>query len=592
MSARRSWAALVALPPRASEARPLIEHILAQVAAAGADELWVLWSQPPGASPWELCLPAGARRLTSDRPHQLSERARLVNRALPRVSSHWVCVLDAFTWLDFGRVGHALERCRGAAIGLVDELVWLDREETRRFVTSGAWPESPATRAKPVVPGKACYAVEREVLLALGGLSEAFVGPADEGVELFRRLKAFFGGIEQQHARGLSLWAPRSKPDRAARSDNLALGKRLAQAIADDPSHYLAHRLETSLPPQADVLRALVIDRAQRAAFRVTDPTPPVVRPRTLAGSIWGITALFNPAGFRSRRENFAAFREGLRAQGLPLLVVELALGQARHEVGPDDAERVIQLRGGDVMWQKERLLNVAVQALPPGCDKVVWLDADVLFERGDWVRACAALLERYVVVQPFARGVRLLAGELRRDPAALPVGAGDGEILHGMAWGVAAKGYGSLTRYLEHGHSGYAWAARRELLSTHGLYDRNIVGNADLNMARAMFAGDRYLALERLSPKARAHLCAWAERFHRDVQGSVGWLDGAVFHLWHGDRGDRRYIDRLALLREHDYDPEHDLAIEPGGALAWARHDPVLVQAMRAYFERRREDR
>ncbi len=562
---------MIALPPRAHETRALVELILADVASAGADEIRVLEN-------------GGAR--------QTSQRAELVNRALPSLSSRWVCVLDPFTWLDFGCAALALERSSHVAVQLVGSLARLDRDETARFVTSRVAPEGIAARATPVQLGKASYAVEREVLLALGGLSEAFSGQADEGVELFKRVKAYFRGVTQLEQRGLSLWAKRSEADRAARGDNLALGKRLAQAITDGPDRYLTERLETSLPPKPAALRALVIERGQREAFSVTSHTPPPARPQRLPGSLWGITALFNPAGFRSRLHNFVAFRDRLRAQGLPLLAVELSLGEAKHQLGADDADRVVLARGGDVMWQKERLLNLALRALPPECDKVVWLDADVLFEREDWVHACAAELERFSIVQPFSRSVRLLAGQRRADPSMLPVGAGDGELLHGMAWGVEAKGHGALGRYLEHGHSGYAWAARRELLEKHGLYDRNILGNADLNMAHAMYGGARHLKLERLSPKARAHLSAWAERFYGDVSGSVSSLEGTVFHLWHGERDDRRYIDRLALLQEHDFDPDLDLAEGDSGALVWASHKPALHQAMREYFARRQEDR
>ena len=36
-------------------------------------------------------------------------------------------------------------------------------------------------------------------------------------------------------------------------------------------------------------------------------------------------------------------------------------------------------------MWQKERLLNLAVAALPPGCTKVAGLDSDLVFRPRDW---------------------------------------------------------------------------------------------------------------------------------------------------------------------------------------------------------------
>jgi hypothetical protein len=51
--------------------------------------------------------------------------------------------------------------------------------------------------------------------------------------------------------------------------------------------------------------------------------------PTTLPGELWGIVSLFNPAGYRNKLENFMIFSRKVRRQGLPLLVVECAFGDA-----------------------------------------------------------------------------------------------------------------------------------------------------------------------------------------------------------------------------------------------------------------------
>jgi hypothetical protein len=47
-----------------------------------------------------------------------------------------------------------------------------------------------------------------------------------------------------------------------------------------------------------------------------------------------------------------------------------------------------------NVLWQKERLLNLALQRLPEHCTKVVWLDADTFFTNPNWVRATRRLVQ------------------------------------------------------------------------------------------------------------------------------------------------------------------------------------------------------
>jgi hypothetical protein len=90
---------------------------------------------------------------------------------------------------------------------------------------------------------------------------------------------------------------------------------------------------------------------------------------------LWAITSYFNPAGYGRRLANYRTFASQL---GVPLVTVELAFGGA-FELCKDDADTVVQLRGGDVMWQKERLLNVALQSLPPHCKKVLAIDCDIV---------------------------------------------------------------------------------------------------------------------------------------------------------------------------------------------------------------------
>src|SRR5262245_41532024 len=105
---------------------------------------------------------------------------------------------------------------------------------------------------------------------------------------------------------------------------------------------------------------------------------PPADAPQGL----WAITSYFNAMGYRTRRTNYRTFWRHLT--GVPLLTMELG-HEGRYELGPEDATVLVQTPSRDVLWQKERLLNRALEALPGDCHTVVWLDSDILFERTDW---------------------------------------------------------------------------------------------------------------------------------------------------------------------------------------------------------------
>ena len=326
------------------------------------------------------------------------------------------------------------------------------------------------------------------------------------------------------------------------------------------------------------------------SAFTREGARAPRRRPQALGGSLWAVTTFYNPARYRTKKANYDRFRAGLAAAGVPLLTVELAFGDEPFELRPDAADRVVQLRGGDVLWQKERLLNLGLEHLPDDCDAVAWLDADVLFARADWARETRRQLRDHVVVQPFSHCVRLPRGAERCEPATLPFGGGEGQLFYGIAWGVHAKGLDGLAHYTRHGHTGFAWAARRTLLETHGLYEANLLGNADTDIAHAMFGNSDYWGLAKLGDRGRAHVRRWAKPFAADVDGSVAFVDGVVTHLWHGSTEHRLYDRRLDVL--HGFDPDRDLVRDESGLLAFSADAPAELRAWaRDYFASRRED-
>jgi hypothetical protein len=74
----------------------------------------------------------------------------------------------------------------------------------------------------------------------------------------------------------------------------------------------------------------------------------------------------------------------------------------------------ILRLRVSDIMWRKERLLNLAMATLPRACTKITWLDCGLLFVGLSWFECRAAALEDLSVPQPFETGVPLLPGQIQ----------------------------------------------------------------------------------------------------------------------------------------------------------------------------------
>ena len=300
---------------------------------------------------------------------------------------------------------------------------------------------------------------------------------------------------------------------------------------------------------------------------------------------LWIVTSYFDPVGYHSRRRNYDAFQAPIVAGGLHCLTIECAFGDDAFTLTPSPG--VVRVRSKHVMWQKERLLNLAIRALPTECTKVAWVDCDTLFTNPAWAVATSRLLESVSVVQPYETALRL--------PRAWTAGGDHADAMPGFA-ATQANDPESLRsgHYRRHGETGLAWAARRSALEPDGLYDACIIGGGDHVMAHAMCGDWDSVCIDRLiglaAPQAD-HLRQWGERFSRRVRRTVGHVPGAAVHLWHGERADRRYSSRHKELAAFGFDPQRDLRAGASGCWEWASAKPQMHAWAAEYFAERRED-
>jgi hypothetical protein len=315
----------------------------------------------------------------------------------------------------------------------------------------------------------------------------------------------------------------------------------------------------------------------------------------TFRESFWIVTSYYNPAGYRSRRENYHHFRRHAQA---PLLAVELA-APGRFELSPADADRLVQVEGTDVMWQKERLINLALDHLPPECTELAWVDCDVIFASDAWVEDTRRALREFPLVQCFTRMRYLpreadlaaplgeqafyarpsLAARLRQgddvfapDSASFTTG-----VRQGVHWGHAA---------------GVAWSMRRDRLMKVRLYDAMIVGGGDGAFVQAAL-GEPHRAAQmfRYGAAHAEHYAQWAAQLGGLAKDGIGVVDGDVYHLWHGSLRDRRYHLRHGILRQFGFDPRADIAVAESGCWRWSSEKPALHRAVAEFFAKRRED-
>lgn len=312
----------------------------------------------------------------------------------------------------------------------------------------------------------------------------------------------------------------------------------------------------------------------------------------TTRSPIWAITAYFNPVGYQRRLWNYRCFRESL---SLPLLTMEFGW-RGKFDLSPDDADLLIQLDGPDVLWQRERLLNIALARLPAEVSKIVWLDCDVLFENQDWIAHLDQALDEFPLVQAYSEVVRLPEqsrpawqpefAQLEGRQSLCSLMSPQHDLLS------VCRNLPRMANRVFPGPTGFGWAFRKDLMLRHGFYDVDVLGGGDILFISAL-AGcfDIAIGYHAMTAAAERHYLRWAEPFHHEVRQQVGCLPGRLYHLWHGNVDNRGYQTRYQHFERFDFEPEADLALAENGVWQWGSDKPELHEFVQAYFSSRCED-
>lgn len=299
-----------------------------------------------------------------------------------------------------------------------------------------------------------------------------------------------------------------------------------------------------------------------------------------LRGDTAVIACHFNPAGYRTPRANLGRFLCGMAEVGAPVFLAELAFYGQPFQT--PECDRTAHFRAGKeaIMFQKERLLNMAEQIVPPQFTKIVVWDADILIPDFGWPGEVSRLLDSYPIAQPFSRAILL-------GPSGREIGA------------KMSVGYAANNRFpdpVDVGifHPGFALAMRREFFSeVGGLSGCPITGSGDtLAMLGALCPNPEDRAFFRLhSTEWGAPQLEWCRRLYQFSGGRLGALPMDIHHLYHGSHANRQYLSRFDMTRE--FNPSRDLTTNEDGITTWtaAAHAGHLPDFMREYFFARRED-
>lgn len=248
------------------------------------------------------------------------------------------------------------------------------------------------------------------------------------------------------------------------------------------------------------------------------------------------ISTIFNPTNSERRYRNYLKFQDFIYECGLKehFYISELLYEDAEPFI---KHKNVIRLKMEDILWHKERALNLTCQTLPKQYSKVIWTDIDMIWFNKNWWKDVSRLLDEYNLIQPYSQ-CRYLRSNFS---------VGKKIYSHIFHLNFEEK---HKTKINGRSFPGGAMAYKREFFENVGLYERDIVGGGDLVSIIPIIKNvpTKYSIFD-------PNLNEYSEKVKKYVENKYYYLDELICHLYHGILSDRRYKNRYELIENFIFD-------------------------------------
>lgn len=292
----------------------------------------------------------------------------------------------------------------------------------------------------------------------------------------------------------------------------------------------------------------------------------------------------FNPCLYEAPVQNLKNVLHWLVKEEIPTFGIELRCGLSlgQKPILPENHKRVLQLASNSTIFRKDNLWNIANLIVPTNFKFILFLDADTLIIGDDWQEQLRTELEKTKIVQPFSKAI-WTDSLLKPFKEKLSCGFG------------LAKSH-EQPHSSKFFHSGFGIAVHRSFFTeTPGFYNSPI-GGGSLFLISAITGAQNELEanLREISYPFLKHYHCWAELVLKWSDGKLGFVNCEAWHLWHGSRKKRKYIERFEKLK--GFDPDFDIeSVGPYGLHEWSDRarsgKSDMINSVHNYFDSREED-
>jgi uncharacterized membrane protein YgcG len=264
------------------------------------------------------------------------------------------------------------------------------------------------------------------------------------------------------------------------------------------------------------------------------------------------ISCFFNPQNSPYRLKAFNQFYESI--ENTNHFILECVIGNAKPQL--PESQFIKRVYTENLLWHKEGLLNkIIAEHLPAKYKYIFWVDADVIFQNPNWIVEGVEELKAHNIIQPFEYCIHL---EKNQTEPSFNVEEHkkriyDESYSNRRLWRSFSANFKTARlnakqqeNYNIHGHVGFAWGARREILQNMPLYDRALIGGADHIIAHAAAGQIPHSCITKSFTDNLDEVLTWSKKFYKLVQGKISFVEGDLYHIWHGDIDKRQYLKRI----------------------------------------------
>lgn len=278
------------------------------------------------------------------------------------------------------------------------------------------------------------------------------------------------------------------------------------------------------------------------------------------------VTCHFNFIGWKTPVRNLNRFLRDFKRQGIDVYGAEAYLNKPETEGNRNWIQ--VKATEKNICFQKEALLNIVIRNLPDNFTKIIVCDHDIFFERKDWFDAAKQALEYYDFIQPFSECVWTgkKGEELGRKESFFKVNS--------AKWG----------------HPGFSIGFKRSSFARVEFYPFCIVGGGDTIITGSVL-GNIEAAKDKFKRFFDDYKILGSNEWYKKVRSEdfkCGYIDGVIYHEYHGSKKDRRYQGRGLILKNLDF---RDVYLNRDGLVEFGINSDKTRREVHEYLRSRNED-